>query len=431
MDIKTIVTELVNKSEHSSVSYSELLPIIADLDLKSLKEIEADLKSKGITFRLPDSTDPNDIVNTDELRESLVFSEDVSEEKRNKKVNSEKMNRFNRIFLAAYQLADDPEEKKEIQNIIVEANLNLVLNAGKGYMAHSYYKDAIQSGYIGLIEAVKHYDFNEKGPFGIYATKYWIRKGLNSERPKEVKKGVEVISLDAKSGDNDSDATPMELPSSDNIEQQSERREIRSEIVLRVVKYFEDLISREEEPDGEAVLVFLAHSGILLWDTKNIKRIDEYVTKHFDLKSHLGFYSLGLLNNVDYAFARLINVLAERNEHLPYTTLDVPVRFNEKELCAIHNAINNNCNQFMKLLFDLNYANQVCLIEELSKSYPDDIFTIAKAIGILVFSSDDIGSNMEIPFTDLSRELHLPIEKIKAMYESEEHIFKSYKVRGV
>lgn len=179
MNTKTIISDLALKAKDSVVSYSELVPIVADLDLETLKEVEVGLNNRGLTFGIPTNTTPNDVVDVEELRKQLELPEfDQMTNKQRAFLNTTRMNRYNRVFIAAYQLAKTKEEKIEIQNILVANNDGLVLSAAKAYMQRSDYQDIKQCGNIGLIKAVRSYKFDESKIFGAYALD-WVHKEIN------------------------------------------------------------------------------------------------------------------------------------------------------------------------------------------------------------------------------------------------------------
>jgi RNA polymerase sigma factor (sigma-70 family) len=67
---------------------------------------------------------------------------------------------------------------KEAFDILVNSNTGLVKSIAYRYMNHGMeYDDLIQEGYIGLIQAVKKYDYRKGFRFSTYAT-WWIRQAI-------------------------------------------------------------------------------------------------------------------------------------------------------------------------------------------------------------------------------------------------------------
>jgi RNA polymerase primary sigma factor len=70
------------------------------------------------------------------------------------------------------------EEGKEAQDHLIKANSRLVISVAKKYMGRGVpFLDLIQEGNIGLIRAVKKFDYRRGYKFSTYAT-WWIRQAV-------------------------------------------------------------------------------------------------------------------------------------------------------------------------------------------------------------------------------------------------------------
>ena len=67
---------------------------------------------------------------------------------------------------------------KEARDLMYNSNLRLVVNIAKRYQNRGLdFMDLIQEGNIGLLTAIRKYDYRKGYKFGTYAT-WWIRQGI-------------------------------------------------------------------------------------------------------------------------------------------------------------------------------------------------------------------------------------------------------------
>jgi len=70
------------------------------------------------------------------------------------------------------------QDGKNAKNLLLEANLKLVVEAAEGYTNRGLdYKDLIQEGNLGLIRAVEKFDYTKEYRFKSYAF-WWIRQAI-------------------------------------------------------------------------------------------------------------------------------------------------------------------------------------------------------------------------------------------------------------
>ncbi len=84
-----------------------------------------------------------------------------------------------RDLFIRYTKANTEEEKRNIQNIIINHNLRLVVGFAKKMTGRGVpFLDLIQEGSLGLMKAVEKYDYTKGYQFSTYAS-WWIKQAVN------------------------------------------------------------------------------------------------------------------------------------------------------------------------------------------------------------------------------------------------------------
>lgn len=193
--------EIVKKGkERGFITYDDIIKIFPDVekDISYLDELYEKLSAAGVDILDGSSNllnideDINDLVSSDVNRDSIqIYLKEIGQ----------------------YPLLAPEEERdlakriemgdEEAKNILMRANLRLVVSYAKKYAGKSpnlTLLDLIQEGNLGLYKAVEKYDFSKGFKFSTYAC-WWIRQGITralADQSRTIRIPVHMVETIAK-----------------------------------------------------------------------------------------------------------------------------------------------------------------------------------------------------------------------------------------
>ncbi len=190
-DLKPEILAFIKKVKaRGSVTPLEIMEALegVDIDPEAMEKVYETMEAMGIEIidAYPDVDDFDEFdleevetLETSEDMENALASEGLAIEDHVrmylKEIGKVPLLETEREIELSRKMLDGDEEAKQL---LVEANLRLVVSIAKRYMGRGmYFLDLIQEGNLGLMKAVEKFDYTKGYKFSTYAT-WWIRQAI-------------------------------------------------------------------------------------------------------------------------------------------------------------------------------------------------------------------------------------------------------------
>ncbi len=184
-DIKSLIEKGKGKG---SLSNSDIMEAIefADFDIDQIEKIYDQLEANGI--EVISYENPAEFEEIETEVEQLESAEDMEKMLQQEGLNIDDPVRMYLKEIGKVPLLDAEKEleiaakmaegDEQAKQILIEANLRLVVSIAKRYVGKGmFFLDLIQEGNLGLMKAVEKFDYTKGYKFSTYAT-WWIRQAI-------------------------------------------------------------------------------------------------------------------------------------------------------------------------------------------------------------------------------------------------------------